>query len=342
MANIKKIAKLAGVSVSTVSKALNGYEDIKAETRNRILQIAKEMDYVPNVMARGLITKTTNTIGVFFGDQINSGFDSPFLSDFFRAIKDTVGEAGYDLLIFSNQKRDTSSYKTICTEKGVDGVILILTGKKRTDEKIHELHENFPTVYIDSLPNEKLRVNFVESDNEGGAFQAVEHLIELGHRRILKIAGDRIARGSFSRIEGYKKALEKHGIAVDNSLIRYGLYSRDEAYKLTIQFFTDKTDVTAVFASSDLMAYGVIDALHDLGYRVPEDISVVGFDDIDSAKYHKPALTTVHQQRLKMGETAAKILLELIRDKDNDGITRHICIPTQLIIRESTAAKAKV
>ncbi|NOU99797.1 LacI family DNA-binding transcriptional regulator [Paenibacillus planticolens] len=335
MTNIKKIAKLAGVSVSTVSKALNGYEDIKEETKKKILEIAKEMDYVPNFMARGLITKSTKTVGVFFGDQTNSGFDSPFLVDYFSSIKNVLGEAGYDLLIFSNQKRDTSSYKSMCHEKGVDGVILILTGNKRTDEKIHELHEAFPTVYIDSLPQASMKVNFVESDNEAGAWDATEHLIKLGHRSILKIAGDTIAKGSFDRIEGFKKACQHYGLSAQDNWIQYGKYSREEAARLTKEIFSQETEFTAVFASSDLMAFGVIDALKELGKRVPEDVSVVGFDDIDSAQYFHPPLTTVHQKRLQMGETASKILIEIMQD--NDGTIRHMKIPTKLIVRGSSA-----
>ncbi|WP_177237918.1 LacI family DNA-binding transcriptional regulator [Paenibacillus sp. 1_12] len=331
--NIRNIAKMAGVSVSTVSKALNNYEDINEETRKKILQIVKEMDYVPNVMARGLVTKSTQTIGVFFGDQTNSGFDSPFLIDYFRSIKDEVGAAGYDLLIFSNQMRDTSSYKTICYEKGVDGVILILTGNKRTDEKIHELHKAFPTVYIDSLPNAKLRVNFVESDNEMGAWEATEHLIHLGHRHILKIAGDTVAKGSYDRIEGFRRACLANGLPFNEDWIVYGNYSREQAALLTKEAFSKENDFTAVFASSDLMAYGVIDALKELGKKVPEEVSVIGFDDIDSAQYFHPPLTTVHQQRFQMGETASKILLELI--KNNDGMTHHVRVPTVLVERKS-------
>ncbi|HET7658454.1 MAG TPA: LacI family DNA-binding transcriptional regulator [Bacillales bacterium] len=331
--DIRKIAKEAGVSVSTVSKALNGYKDIKEETRLKVLRIAKELDYIPNVMARGLITKTTNTIGVFFGDQTNSGFDSPFLSDYFASIKNAVGEAGYDLLIFSNQKRETPSFKSICYEKGVDGVILILTGKRRTDEKIHELHEFFPTVYIDSLPFNKMKVNFVESDNELGAYEATKHLINLGHRNILKIAGDTIAKGSFDRIEGYKLALEEFEIGFNKELVKYGEFSREKAYEATKEFFSQPNDVTAVFASSDVMAFGVMDALKDLDLKVPDEVSVVGFDDIEEAKYARPPLTTVHQQRFEIGETAANILLDLIQKKD--GVTRHISIPPQLVVRKS-------
>ncbi|HEX6923676.1 MAG TPA: LacI family DNA-binding transcriptional regulator, partial [Bacillales bacterium] len=288
----------------------------------KVLRIAKELDYIPNVMARGLITKTTNTIGVFFGDQTNSGFDSPFLSDYFASIKNVVGEAGYDLLIFSNQKRKTPSFKSICYEKGVDGVILILTGKRRTDEKIHELHEFFPTVYIDSLPFNKMKVNFVESDNELGAYEAVKHLIELGHRNILKMAGDQIAKSSFDRIEGYKQALDEFGIGFNEDLLKYGEYSREKAYETAKEFFSRPNEVTAVFASSDVMAFGVMDALRDLGVKVPDDVSVVGFDDIEEAKYSAPPLTTVHQQRMEIGETAANILLDLIQKRD--GVTRHI------------------
>jgi LacI family transcriptional regulator len=335
-AGIRKLAKLAGVSVSTVSKALNGYPDIGDETKRKILKLAKEIDYLPNTMARGLITKSTKTVGVFFGDQMNSGFDSPFLTDYFYSIKNVLGEAGYDLLIFSNQKRDTSSYKAICHEKGVDGVILVLTGKRRTDEKIHELHESFPTVYIDSLPIDKMKVNFVESDNEMGAYEATDYLIGLGHRNILKIGGDQIAKGSFDRIDGYKRALEQHGILFDEKRVLYGLYNQETAYQVVTKYFAKKRDVSAVFASSDMMAYGAIQALRDLGLDVPGDISVVGFDDIDSAKYYNPPLTTVHQQRQRMGETAAQILIELM--DNNDGITRHVRIPTKFTVRGSCAA----
>jgi LacI family transcriptional regulator len=333
LTDIRQIARTAGVSVSTVSKALNGYKDVSETTRKKVIQVAKEMDYLPNMQARGLITKSTNTIGLFFGDHMNSGFDNPFLGDYFRAIKDTMGSNGYDLHIFSNQKRDTSSFKTICRERGVDGVILVLTGKRRTDEKIHELNASFPTVYIGSLPNEITKVNLVESDNEMGAFDATEYLIRLGHRRIMKIAGDKIAKASFDRIEGYKKVLAKHAISIDERLIQYGLYSEEKAYQLVSDTFATKTDITAIFASSDLMAFGAIGALKDLGYRVPEDVSVIGFDDIDAAKLYQPALTTIHQQRVKMGEIGAKILLDIL--KTRDGITQHICIPTILVERES-------
>lgn len=334
--DIRKIAKVAGVSVSTVSKALNGYKDIKEETRLRVLRIAKELDYIPNVMARGLVTKTTNTIGVFFGDQTNSGFDSPFLSDYFRSIKSVLGGAGYDLLIFSNQKRETQSFRSICYEKGVDGVVLILTGKKRTDERIHELHKFFPTVYIDSLPHNKMKVNFVESDNELGAYEATRYLIGLGHHNILKIAGDKIAKSSFDRIEGYRQALDEFEIGFNEDLVKYSHFSREEAYQAAKLFFSKPTDVTAVFASSDLMAFGVIDALKDLGLKVPEDISVVGFDDIEETKYFNPTLTTVHQKRLELGETASKILVDLIQKKD--GVIQHVSIPPRLVIRGSSRA----
>ncbi|HET7628232.1 MAG TPA: LacI family DNA-binding transcriptional regulator [Bacillales bacterium] len=332
--DIRKIAEAAGVSVSTVSKALNGYTDIKESTKLKILKIAKELDYAPNVMARGLITKKTNTIGVFFGDQMNSGFDSPFLSDYFRSIKNVLGRAGYDLLIFSNQKRSTRSFKTICYEKGVDGVILFLTGERRTDENLHELHKFFPTVFIDTLPFDKMKVNFVESDNELGAYEATKHLLELGHRNILKVAGDTIAKGSFDRIEGYKQALAEFGIAFNEDLLKYGQYSRDEAYKVTKAYFSKPNDVTAVFASSDLMAFGIIEALNDLGISVPEDVSVVGFDDIEMARCSNPPLTTVHQQRFRIGETAGHILLDLIQNKD--GVNRHVTIPPQLVVRKSS------
>ncbi|RYM02839.1 LacI family transcriptional regulator [Sporolactobacillus sp. THM7-7] len=274
-----------------------------------MMKAVKELDYSPNIMARGLITKTSNTIGVFFGDQKNAGFEHPFLSQLITSIKDTIGVVGYDLLIFSNQKRDTSSFKSICYERGVDGVILILTGQRRNDEKIFNLHNSLPVVYIDSVPNSNYKkVNFVESDNEQAAFDATEHLIRLGNRKILKLAGDRIAKASFDRIAGYKRALLKNNMPIDEKLIQYGEFSKEKSYEIVQSCIRNNLDIDAIFTSSDMMAFGAIEALKDLHLRVPDDIAVVGFDDIEQAKLYKPALTTVHQQSYKMGELASKIV----------------------------------
>ena len=341
MVNIRDIAKAANVSVSTVSKALNGYLDINKETRRRVMKIVVDMDYLPNIMASSLITKRTNTIGIFFGDKINSGFDHPFFNDLINSIKDVAGEEGYDILIFANRKKETNSYKTICYERGVDGVILILTGKKRTDKKIYELSESIPTVHIDSFIYKKNSVNFVESDNEVAAIEATEHLIKLGHKKILKLAGDKVANATYERIRGYKKILKKYNLPVEEQLIQYGEFSKEKAKEVTREFFRKKRDVTAIFASSDMMAFGAIDALKELGYRVPEDIAVVGFDDIEMAKLYKPALTTIHQQGYKMGEEAAKMLISIIRDEKNHGAPRNIRIPARLIVRESCGAKLR-
>ncbi|MFD1775534.1 LacI family DNA-binding transcriptional regulator [Paenibacillus rhizophilus] len=334
MANIRDIAKATGFSVSTVSKALNGYSDINLKTKQLVLKTAQEMDYTPNVMARGLITKKSNMIGIFFGDQTNSGFDHPFFSEFLRSIKDVCGAEGYDILIFSNRKRESKSYKSICIENGVAGVILILTGDQRADQNIRALHETLPTVYIDSVPHQYFNVNMVESDNESAAFEATDYLIQLNHTRILKIAGDQIAKAAHDRVAGYKNALTKHNIPVDEQLIKYCEFSQEQSYKLTKSFFSKKTDVTAIFASSDTMAYGAIEALKELGYSVPGDISVIGFDDIDSAAGYSPALTTVRQQRLKIGQSAAKILINII-ENNNDGSIQRVTVPAHLVIRES-------
>lgn len=339
MANIKDVAKAAGVSVSTVSKALNDYPDVSLKTRKRIRKLAEMLDYSPSDLARGLITKKSQTIGLFFGDHINSGFDHPFFTDFLRAIKDTAGTLGYDLLLFANQHRKSSSFKSICYEKGVDGVLLILTGPQRTDEYIQKLNESVPAVYIDSVPYNNTNVDFVESDNEAAAFDATEYLVGLGHRKILKIAGDHVARVSFNRINGYANALRKHGIAFDENLVVYGDFSREKAYSLTKEFFSKRQDVTAVFASSDLMAFGSIQALKELGYQVPADVSVVGFDDIEAAAAFSPALTTVHQEKTEMGEAATRMLIRLIQE---DRTTpERIQIPARLVIRDSAGPLIK-
>lgn len=341
MVNIRDIAKAANVSVSTVSKALNGYIDVNKETRKKIMKIAVDMDYLPNIMASALITKKTNTIGIFFGDKINSGFDHPFFNDLINSIKDVAGQEGYDILIFANRKKETNSYKTICYERGVDGVILILTGEKRTDRNIYELSESIPAVHIDSFIYKKNLVNFVESDNETAAMEATEHLVKLGHKKILKIAGDRVANATYERIRGYKKALKKYGLPVEEQFIKYGEFSKAKAKEITHEFFKGERDVTAIFASSDMMAFGAIEALKDMDIRVPEDIAVVGFDDITIARLYKPALTTVHQQGYKMGEEAAKMLISIIRGERNHRAPENIRIPARLVVRESCGAKLK-
>jgi LacI family transcriptional regulator len=335
LVSIREIAKRAGVSVSTVSRALNNYGDVSPQTREKILRIAKELNYFPNAVARSLVQKKTNTIGIFFGNKVNSGFDHPFFLDVISAVREEVGNAGYDLLIFTNKNKELATYTTLCRERSVDGVVLLLTGegKRKTAQLVELQNSRIPCIAID-IPLEGETCTYVESDNYGGAREAVQHLINLGHRVIAFIGGDEISKTSYDRMRGYQDVLMESRIGVDPSLIRLGYFSREKAMEAARDLMMSRPEITAFFAVSDEMAMGVIDAVTELGYLVPNDVSVVGFDDIKEAKYSKPPLTTVRQDKYGLGSIAAKTLLQII-ENPNMKVTPTV-LPCNLIIREST------
>ncbi|HET7616584.1 MAG TPA: LacI family DNA-binding transcriptional regulator, partial [Bacillales bacterium] len=269
MTSIKDIARKAGVSVSTVSRALNNYHDVNERTREKIVKIAAEMNYFANAMAKSLVQKRSYTIGLFFGDQVNSGFDHPFFLEVISAVREVAGNAGYDLLIFTNSHKTTATYTTLCRERGVDGVFLILTGEgKKKNEHLIELQESgIPCVAID-LPLEGKRCSYVESNNFLGAKKAVHHLAELGHRKIAFIGGDEIGKLSFDRLYGYRTALQECGIQEDPALVELGYFDVERAKRITRTIMESQSGVTAIFAASDLMAIAAIEVLQDIGLNV--------------------------------------------------------------------------
>ncbi|SEM70329.1 LacI family DNA-binding transcriptional regulator [Lihuaxuella thermophila] len=340
MATIKEIAQRAGVSVSTVSRTLNNYPDVNPQTKEKILQIAKELNYFPNAVARSLVQKKTYTIGVFFGNKMNSGFDHPFFLDVISAVREVAGNAGYDLLVFTNKNKERATYTTLCRERSVDGVVLLLTGegKRRTEPLVELQNSGIPCIAID-IPLIGEKTAYVESDNYAGAKLAVQHLIDLGHRRIAFIGGDEISKTSYDRLRGYQDTLMENRIGFDPTLIRLGYFSKEKAALGTRELMANKPDITAFFAASDEMAFSVIKTLRDLGKRVPDDISVVGFDDIKEAEFFEPRLTTVRQDKYQLGSEAARMLLNIIENPDYQ--PTPVTLPSQLIIRQSTAVLQK-
>lgn len=336
MTSIKDIAQKAGVSISTVSRALNNYHDVNEQTREKIMKLASEMNYFANAMAKGLVQKRSYTIGLFFGDQVNSGFDHPFFLEVISAVREVASNAGYDLLIFTNSHKTTATYTTLCRERGVDGVFLILTGAgKKKNEQLIELQESgIPCVAID-LPLDGKRCSYVESNNFLGAKKAAQHLVGLGHRKIVFIGGDEIGKLSFDRLYGFRTAMSECGISHDPELIELGYFDTERTRNLTKAMMEADPDVTAFFAASDLMALAVIEALQETGYKVPQDVSVVGFDDIKEASQHHPYLTTVRQFKYQMGSEAIRLLMKIIDDESHQPYP--VVIPCELMERETTA-----
>lgn len=334
MVTIKDIAKHAKVSVTTVSRALNGYYDVSEATRNKIQNIADSLGYSPNLAARSLISKKTKTLGLLLSNITRDSSKDNIAYEVLCGINDQAGENDYDLVLFSTttQKQQYKSYRTVCQERGVDGVIIM--GIRLDDPYLSEIvSSEIPCVLID-IKLEGPQVHYITSDNYNGSLHAVEHLIHHNHRHIALINGHVQADVSLLRYKGYEDALKAYNIPLNTSIIKNGNFSEDGGYACAKDIITNNPEVTAIFCISDLMALGALKAIKELGKKVPEDISLIGFDNISTTEYCNPPLTTVHQQKYEIGSKAATLLIQLLEGKDTPP---SVVLPTQLIVRESVA-----
>ncbi|MGG1574262.1 LacI family DNA-binding transcriptional regulator [Fictibacillus sp. NRS-1165] len=334
MATIKDIAKHAGVSVTTVSRALNGYSDVNEKTRDKIKAVAKELNYSPNLLARSLVMKKTKTIGLLVSGMQIEGSKDNFTYEVLCGINDCAGKRGYDLILFSTntELQQEKTYNQLCQERKVDGVIL--QGIKTDDPYLREVVESdIPCVLVD-IPIESDSVGYVTTDNKEGAKKAVEHLIGLGHRQIGMINGHKQAFVSRERLEGYRLALEEAKLDFKEENVVDGAFSESEAQVQAAELLKKNPKITAIFCASDLMALGTIKAAAGMGKQVPQALSVAGFDDIILASYSSPTLTTIAQDRYQIGYESAILLIQILEGKAG---SRKKVLNTNLIQRESTA-----
>ncbi|MGX1981564.1 LacI family transcriptional regulator [Thermolongibacillus altinsuensis] len=332
MTTIKDIAKVAGVSVTTVSRALNGYPDVSEKTRQKIIEIAKQLNYSPNTLARSLVMNKSKTIGLLVSGMNHSAIKDNFTFEVLTGINDYIAKTDYDLILFSTNstKQREKTYSQLCRERRVDGVIL--QGIKTDDPYLTEVVESdIPCVLID-IPIQSDKVGYVTTDNVLGAKKAVQHLIELGHENIAMMNGHDYAFVSKQRLEGFRQAMEEANVAINDDWIVNGEFSEEVAEKKALELFSKHREITAIFCASDLMALGVVKALKQMGLSVPDDVSVVGYDDILLASYVSPSLTTIAQNRFQMGYEAASMLVEMLEGKE----AKVVMLRTQLIVREST------
>lgn len=338
MTTIKDLAKAAGVSITTVSRALNGYSDVNEKTRSRIKKLAAEMSYRPNAQAQSLVLKKTNTIGVIISEIKRTSIKDAFAFEVLCGINDRAGELNYDILLFSTNpnKQLKKTYSDLLRERNVDGAIL--QGLRMNDpylkEVIHQPH--FPCVLID-IPVAGDWVGHVTTDNVNGARDAVRHLIELGHTRIAMINGFDEASVSRERLSGYMVALQEAGIRYDAEMVTDGRFSEEGGMEAMLRIVDRHPGVTAVFCASDLMALGAMKAMERLGRPVPESMSIVGFDDIAIASYCSPNLTTVRQEKYELGYQAAKLLIDMLEGRQ---VKHKVVLDNQLVVRDSTARKS--
>jgi len=326
---MRDVAKRASVSTSTVSHVINSTRFVTPDLAERVRGTMAELGYQPNAVARSLRRKETLTLGMLVPDNAN-----PFFAQMARAIEDICYEQGYSL-IFSNSEGDAArelANADVLLSKRVDGLIFVAVGMGSQD--LLPILESAAVVVVDrDLPG--IDVDAVLVDNLSGGYQATEHLLNLGHRRIACITGPSETTPSADRVTGLREALRAAGLPVDESLIVRGDFQFASGFQGAQALLTRPDPPTAIFACNDLMAVGCIAAAAELGYRVPAELSIVGFDDTTLASYTTPPLTTVTQPISEVGRLATQLLIRRIQTP-NSARERHV-LPTGLVVRGSTA-----
>jgi len=331
--NIKTIAKLAGVSVSTVSKIMNNYSDISEETKNRVRKIMQETGYIPSNSAKTLATKRSNLIGVIFAGKLNIDFTHPFFVEVLNSFKKQMGILGYDLLFFSNEKFNPmgEDYIARCLHYQVDGCVIV-SGQELEQTIIDLDHSQIPCFAID-LPLSGKRSGYIMSDNRKISAKVVEHFYLNGYREIGYIGSTTQSEISTIREDALIEALKGWGLRVYEDWFEHGEDFYEQSGYDAMKRLIGKGKIPhAIFASSDLLAIGAIRALKEHQYVVPRDVAIIGCDDIESSRYTTPSLTTIKQDKEKIGKLAALMLYDLINDQVNSSA---ILVEPELVVRES-------
>jgi LacI family transcriptional regulator len=335
--NIRELARLSGVSVGTVSRALNGYPDVSPETRERVMRLAEELDYTPAAAARTLVTERSHVSGVFLETgEGRPDLQHPFFHEVLGGLKQTLGAAGYDLLLFASEQPGNGygphSYLKRVRHHRVDGAVLM--GLDPSDTEVQRLlRSEVPCVGVDVELTGSTNA-FVTSDNVGGAALAVRHLAELGHRRIATLTGRIDTLAGHDRLRGYREEVQRQGLGYRDDYVAYGDYYVESGFQGMRRLLALDEPPTAVVAASDLMALGALHALGEAGVAVPREVAVVGFDDILLAGHTQPPLTTLRQDKQGLGAAAAELLLERLAG-DGDA-QAAITLPVELVVRGST------
>ncbi len=334
MSTIKDVAKLAGVSISTVSLALNNQENVKEATRKKVLDAVKKLNYRPNRIAQGLAKNKTNNISFIMSSGLKYGFFSnPVLFEVIKGITEVVNSSGYHLILSGTTNEEAFDFiRDQVESRSWDG--MILWGTKLDSRQINDLSDGLvPSVCIGrySAGKDSYAVN---SDDFKGGLLGVRHLLELGHRKIGFIGEVPGSMAAGNRLSGYTKALEEYGVSLDKNLIVSADFFQESGYKAMQQLLPFyRQGMSAVFAASDLMALGAMEAILASGLSVPGDISVVGFDNMPNSHLLIVPLTTVAMPLRRMGEEAAKKLLGLMTGHE---VENETILDVELVVRSST------
>ena len=331
--NIRDIARLSGVGVSTVSRVLNNHPDVKESTREKVIKVIKESNYVPNNSARILKQNNTKNIGVLV-----KGVFNPFFSEMLNVIGHEINKNNYTMILQQNDyglEQEIEKLTVFVKEKRLQGIICL--GGNFTDiaeDSFKNLDIPIILTSINSLTlNNKNNFSTVGIDNFKAAYDATTYLINKGHKNIAIIIGEENDLSvSWWRYKGYREALNDKGIKIDEKNLLVGDYDPEKAYRVTVDILKEDKEITAIFAISDVMAMGVAKAISDMGLKVGKDVSVVGFDGMDVSKFYSPGITTVMQPKKEMAQKSIELLFDLLNKKGNH---QHIVLDTKLIERAS-------
>lgn len=330
--NINRVARRAGVSIATVSRVLNdtGYP-VKEETRQKVVQAAQELGFRPNRLARSLLLKKTDTIGLVIPDISN-----PYYPQLSRGVEDVAASNQY-AVIFCNTDRSleqAKQYINALIEKRVDGIIIAGGGTDYTEEL--PVFAQFDTQVV-VIGRHNLPFSSVQVDNVRAAYRATSHLVNLGHRKIAFVTGPQNLTSVQDRLAGYRQCLSDHGVDRSDRLIYEGNFSEDSGYSAVKALWNQAVKPTAIFAANDRMALGAMAAAADLNLRIPDDLAVIGVDDIAMASYVRPALTTVAIPTYEMGTAAMRLMLKLLSGEE---APQTVWVDTELLVRKSSDPEA--
>jgi LacI family transcriptional regulator len=303
---IKDVARESGFDVSTVSRCLNRKSYVHPETRERILAAAERLNYLPNRVARGLVTGASHTLGLIISDIRN-----PFFAEVARGVEDAAYGAGLDLVVCNSDLDPEKQRRYIdsLASKGVDGIIVNWAARMDAAEEERLLSFGIPIVLLSS-PVGIHRLSTISVDNEQGGFLAGSYLLKLGHRRLALLTGPLDQSRIAARQAGFLKAVESSG-GNATALVLHGDQNYLGGYRMAWRLIQDHPEITGVFTHNDVMAFGALKAFAEVGRRVPEEISVVGFDNVEISQMVQPALTTINQPKYEIGKTAVEALLTL-------------------------------
>jgi len=323
MVTIKDVANKAGVSISTVSYVINHKKKVKPQTEEKIFNAIKELNYSPNLTARSLKTKRTNSIGVIVPDISNM-----FFTEIIKGIEDTASKENYVIILcstYENAEKEEKELKTLI-DKDVDGLIFISTGKTQ----ISDIHKKVPIVLVDrKLGSSYLSVML---NNKKGGFLATDYLLSKRNAEVFLFTGPLTINTYFERMSGYLEALEKHGYSYNERSIINCEVSYSGGIK-AFENFAYKNEIKSIFAANDLIALGLIKSILQSGLKIPDDIMIVGFDDIPTSSIINPSLTTIRQPTYFMGLKAAELIFNKLNDNPIE--EKHIILEPELIVRDS-------